>query len=179
MWSWCHQPNASALKGGRLRALTSTFIPLKKCLCNPNSPYISKEESQLVGIHKIHQTQSNRPFNVGWLRISEACSIKCKILILKPNYYDSIGQKRRKTFAYNSDIQPIIPNNWRLFERNWPSIREILSSFQNALGHISRKTILKLLISLAKSKHSGFCILMPYGIRLQRTTFCAGSSLQK
>jgi integrase len=45
------------------------------------------------------------------LRISEACSIKCKILILKSKYYNSISKKRRKTLANNSNIKPALSSN--------------------------------------------------------------------
>jgi integrase len=57
--------------------------------------YISKEESQTVleSIKYITKVIVLLMLDAG-LRISEACSIKCKILILKSKYHNSISKKR-------------------------------------------------------------------------------------
>jgi hypothetical protein len=58
--------------------------------------YISKEESQMVLESIKSKAQSNCAFNVGCrFAISEACSIKCKNLILKSEILPFSQHKKR------------------------------------------------------------------------------------
>jgi integrase len=77
--------------------------------------HISKEESQMV-LESIKYIKHKVIvlLMLDGLRISEACSIKCKISILKSKYHHSISKKRGQNtcelFQYQTDFTKLSEN---------------------------------------------------------------------
>jgi hypothetical protein len=93
----------------------------------------------------------------------------------KSKYHNPISKKRGakhlRTIPISNRLYQAIGEYLKKNEISIESNSYLFPSQTSSLGHISRKTM-EALNLISKKQIFLHCIRMPYGIRLQRTSFC-------